>query len=142
MAIIAITKNMILVFTHSTAIESPNNNGLNVQNTENQIICLNAVVTKAANVNISSNQIKLIGTQFAIKLSIKYDRNNHLDFHSNDNGNTSTKFSHKTSLSNDKFEIRAIKSLELIIYLFSFSKIFEYFDNVLFTKCLFVLFTI
>ena len=70
-AIIAIIKHTILVLTHKTAIESPNNNGLNVPNTENQIICLNAVITKAANVYVSNNQIKLIGTQFAIKLSIK-----------------------------------------------------------------------
>ncbi|MBO4516703.1 hypothetical protein J5751_04735 [bacterium] len=141
-AIIAITKNMILVFTHNTAIESPKSNGLNVQNTEKPIICLNAVTTKAANVRVSSNPIKLMGIQLAIKLSIKYDKNNHLDFHSKDNGNTSINFSHNTSLPNDKFEIRAIKSLEFIMYLFSFSKMFEYLDNVLFTKYLLVLFTI
>ena len=33
-AIIAIIKNTILVFVPSTAIESPNNNGLKVQKTE------------------------------------------------------------------------------------------------------------
>ena len=70
-AIMAIIKNIILVFTHNTAIESPNNKGLNVQKTEKPIICLNAVTTKAANVRVSNNPIKLIGTQFAIKLSIK-----------------------------------------------------------------------
>ena len=70
-AIIAITKNIILVFTHNTAIESPKSKGLKVQNTENHIICLNAVTIRAAKVKVRSNPIKLIGTQFAIRLSIK-----------------------------------------------------------------------
>ena len=70
-AITAITKNIILVLTHNTAIERPKSNGLNVQNTENHIICLNAVTIRAAKVKVNNNPIKLIGIQFAIKLSIK-----------------------------------------------------------------------
>ena len=70
-AITAIIKNIILVLVHNTAIDNPNNNGLNVQNTENQITCLNTVITSAATVRVSNNHIKLIGTQLAIKLSIK-----------------------------------------------------------------------
>ena len=71
MAITAITKNIIVIFVQSTATDNPKNSGLNVPNTENPITCLNAVTISEASVKVSKSQIKLIGIQFAIKLSIK-----------------------------------------------------------------------
>ena len=71
MAINAIKKNIILACVHNTDIDNPNNNGLNVPNTENQTICLKAVIKRVATVNVNNNQIKFIGKSFAIRLSIR-----------------------------------------------------------------------
>ncbi len=75
----AIIKNIALALFHNTNIESQNNKGLNVPNTQNHIICLNAVIINAARVSVSNNHIRFIGRSFAINISIKYDNNIHLD---------------------------------------------------------------
>lgn len=67
----AIKKNIILACTPSTDIDSQNNRGLKVPNTENHIICLNAVIKSVATVNVKNNHIRFIGKSLAIKLSIK-----------------------------------------------------------------------
>jgi hypothetical protein len=57
----AIKNNIKLNFSHKTLMDTANNNGENIQKTENPSICLNMLISRAATDIIRKSPIKSLG---------------------------------------------------------------------------------